>query len=153
MEYGSHLQWCFDVWEHEPNIDKKMLEKACIATPHIAGYSVQSKIRGIDMIYKIACDTRLIEEKPIMPIAMPKQRLTFSGQHSWQDIVLGVFNPMIITTMMRALLLPDENHGDCFDEMRNQFNYRHELAYSHVTEATVSTEDAALLAKLGVKMN
>lgn len=153
MDYGSHLHWCFDVWEHEPNIDKKILEKACIATPHIAGYSVQSKIRGIDMIYKIACDTGMIESKPISPIVMPKQRLTFAGQHSWQDIVLGVFNPMVITTMMRTLLLPNEKHGLCFDEMRNQFNYRHELAYTHVTEAVVSAEDAALLKKLGVKIN
>lgn len=152
MTYGSHLAWCFDVWEHEPDIDKKILEQVNIATPHIAGYSVQSKIRGIEMIYKIACDTGMIESKPIVPIVMPKQRLTFSGQKRWQDIVLGIFNPMIITTMMRELLLPEEQHGVCFDEMRNQFNYRHEFAYTHVSGAEVSLQDAELLNKLGVVM-
>jgi len=143
MQYGSHLHWCFDVWEHEPNIDKKIMERAIIATPHIAGYSVQSKIRGIDIIYKMACDTALIKAKPITPIVMPIQTLAFSGHRSWQEIVLGVFNPMILTHRMRE--------GCGFDEMRNQFNYRYELAYTMIKEAKVSGGDAALLRKLGVK--
>lgn len=36
---GHHLHWCFDVWAHEPIIDKTILAKAELATPHIAGYS------------------------------------------------------------------------------------------------------------------
>jgi erythronate-4-phosphate dehydrogenase len=152
LQYGSHLNWCFEVWEHEPHIDIKILESALIATPHIAGYSVQSKIRGIDMIYQIACDLKMIEAKPITPIAMPRQRLSFSGKHSWQEIVLGVFNPAVITTMMRTLLLTDDEDGKGFDEMRNQFNYRYELGYSNVMDAVVAEKDAELLRKLGVRV-
>lgn len=148
LQYGTHLCWCFDVWEHEPHIDKNILKRAYIATPHIAGYSVQSKIRGIDMIYKMVCETGLLPVKPIVPIVMPKQHLEMHGKHSWQDIVLGVFNPLVITDMMRTLLLPDENHGMTFDEMRNQFNYRHELAYTCVRDAVLSEYDARLLEKL-----
>ena len=112
IQYGAHMHWCFDVWEHEPNINKKILEQTLIATPHIAGYSVQSKIRGIDMIYRLACDKKMIESKPISPIVMPKQRLTFTGkQHHWRDIVLGVFNPNIISSMMNTILLPDHEGG------------------------------------------
>jgi len=153
FQYGSHLHWCFDVFEHEPNIDRKILEKTLIATPHIAGYSVQGKIRGIDMIYRIACDLQMIEPKPITPIAMRKQRLTFQGEKSWQDIVLGVFNPVVITTMMRTLILPDEEHGKAFDEMRNQFNYRYELGYTNITGARLTNDDTKLLKKLGVEFD
>ncbi|MDR2385696.1 MAG: 4-phosphoerythronate dehydrogenase [Tannerella sp.] len=35
-----------DVWEGEPDIDKYLLEKAFIATPHIAGYSADGKANG-----------------------------------------------------------------------------------------------------------
>ena len=35
-----------DVWENEPLIDLKLLEKASIATPHIAGYSTDGKKNG-----------------------------------------------------------------------------------------------------------
>ncbi len=155
LKYGTHMRWCFDVWEHEPHINKSILQQAFIATPHIAGYSVQSKIRGIDIIYRIACDTKMIEAKPITPLVMPRQRLDFSGQSRWQDVVLGVFNPMIITTMMRELLLPDADdlQSDApFDDMRNQFNYRYELGFTNITNVDLSVEDAMLLEKLGVKI-
>ena len=35
-----------DVWEGEPNIDPSLLQMAAIATPHIAGYSVDGKANG-----------------------------------------------------------------------------------------------------------
>jgi erythronate-4-phosphate dehydrogenase len=33
-----------DVWDHEPNFDPELVELAAIATPHVAGYSKQSKL-------------------------------------------------------------------------------------------------------------
>ena len=53
LSHGQHLHWCFDVWEHEPYINKAILKHTLIATPHIAGYSRQSKLRGIDLIYQL----------------------------------------------------------------------------------------------------
>ncbi len=38
-----------DVWENEPLIDRELLEKVDIATPHIAGYSVDGKANGTKM--------------------------------------------------------------------------------------------------------
>jgi len=35
-----------DVWENEPSIDKGLLDLSDIATPHIAGYSVEGKANG-----------------------------------------------------------------------------------------------------------
>lgn len=79
LQYGKHLHWCFDVWEHEPVINKSVLANVFIATPHIAGYSVQSKIRGIDMIYKKARALKWIPEIAVSPISMPHQTSDFSG--------------------------------------------------------------------------
>lgn len=152
MRYGEHLHWCLDVFEHEPSISKLVLEQAFLATPHIAGYSVQSKIRGIDMIYRIACDKNIITPQTVIPVAMPAQTLAFAGdKHHWQDVVLGVFNPLVMTAMMRAKLLPAENVGPVFDEMRNQFNYRHEFAYTRLSGLVLSGDDAALIKKLGMR--
>jgi hypothetical protein len=44
-----------DVWESEPDIDLELLHHVAIATPHIAGYSLDAKIRGTDMIYQAVC--------------------------------------------------------------------------------------------------
>ena len=38
-----------DTWEHEPQIDQRLLEKAIFATPHIAGYSADGKTNGTRM--------------------------------------------------------------------------------------------------------
>ena len=39
-----------DCWEGEPAISPDLLDRAFIATPHIAGYSRQGKIRATDMV-------------------------------------------------------------------------------------------------------
>lgn len=39
-----------DCWEGEPVIDRELLDRALVATPHIAGYSRQGKIRATRMV-------------------------------------------------------------------------------------------------------
>lgn len=39
-----------DVWENEPYIDTNLVEQATIATPHIAGLSIDGKANGISQI-------------------------------------------------------------------------------------------------------
>ncbi|MFR9628440.1 MAG: 4-phosphoerythronate dehydrogenase [Rikenellaceae bacterium] len=39
-----------DVWENEPNIDTRLLERALISTSHIAGYSTQGKANGTAIV-------------------------------------------------------------------------------------------------------
>lgn len=149
LQYGTHLLWCFDVWEFEPKIEKTILEKTIIATPHIAGYSVQSKMRGIDIIYRIACEKNLIPQQVISPRSMQKQQLSFAdGEHTWQSIVLGTFNPLVITAMMKTILLPAADYAHLFDEIRNAFNYRYEFKYTMLNTETSKT-DKQLLKKLG----
>nr|WP_319400277.1 4-phosphoerythronate dehydrogenase PdxB [uncultured Carboxylicivirga sp.] len=38
-----------DVWEKEPDIDKELMNKVWLATPHIAGYSLDGKANGTMM--------------------------------------------------------------------------------------------------------
>ncbi len=44
-----------DCWENEPRIDPALLARAAIATPHIAGYGYDGKLRGTEMLYQAAC--------------------------------------------------------------------------------------------------
>ena len=39
-----------DVWENEPDIDNELLELVDMATPHIAGYSIEGKANGTAMV-------------------------------------------------------------------------------------------------------
>lgn len=44
-----------DVWENEPDISRDLLSFATVATPHIAGYSTDSKLRGTLMAVEALC--------------------------------------------------------------------------------------------------
>jgi len=39
-----------DVWENEPDIDRELMSKTFLSTPHIAGYSTDGKANGTSMI-------------------------------------------------------------------------------------------------------
>lgn len=45
-----------DVWKHEPAINRSLLAAADIATPHIAGYSIQGKMRGTQAVVRAVGD-------------------------------------------------------------------------------------------------
>ena len=45
-----------DVWKHEPDINRDLLAVADIATPHIAGYSIQGKINGTQAVVRAVGD-------------------------------------------------------------------------------------------------
>src|SRR5690606_2379695 len=46
-----------DVFEHEPVISAEFLDLLTLVTPHIAGYSLEGKARGTQMIYDAFCQT------------------------------------------------------------------------------------------------
>lgn len=45
-----------DVWEHEPELDQELLELTDIATPHIAGYSIEGKTNATGMVVNAIAD-------------------------------------------------------------------------------------------------
>jgi len=56
-----------DVWDREPEIDGRLLARMDIATPHIAGYSLEGKLNGTDQVYRAAC--RFLDVEPIWSAA------------------------------------------------------------------------------------
>lgn len=50
-------QVVLDVFEHEPEISAELLDLIILVTPHIAGYSLEGKARGTQMIYDAFCKT------------------------------------------------------------------------------------------------
>lgn len=105
--YGKHLYWCFDVWEYEPIIDPEVLRTALIATPHIAGYSKEAKLRGIEMIYHAAVAKNIIVPIPVIPVIHHE---TSSN-----------FDPIKTTQQMKKSLLEG---SETFDNLRKNFSER-----------------------------
>jgi erythronate-4-phosphate dehydrogenase len=49
---GHEMTLVLDVWENEPTPLLELIPYVAIATPHIAGYSLEGKARGTEMIYQ-----------------------------------------------------------------------------------------------------
>lgn len=56
LKHGKKLNVVLDVWETEPELSLPLLSYVDIATPHIAGYSIESKTRSIVQIYNAYCN-------------------------------------------------------------------------------------------------
>jgi len=49
------LQVALDVWEHEPQVKLALAAQCALASPHVAGYSLDGKLRGTEQIYRAFC--------------------------------------------------------------------------------------------------
>jgi erythronate-4-phosphate dehydrogenase len=45
-----------DTWENEPLVSRELLQRVDLATPHIAGYSVEGRLRGAQLVLDAACN-------------------------------------------------------------------------------------------------
>lgn len=89
----------FDVWPEEPNYRPDLVSQTQLATPHIAGHSIEAKLRGTQMCAQVigeflgvsmdSCDITPLHETPSvtrMPddIASPSDfLLQLMQQHYW----------------------------------------------------------------------
>ena len=87
------LRWhgdvALDCWENEPVISRELLEKAIVATPHIAGYSAEGKQRGTAMMLA-ALNEFFGWDIPVPEIAAPATgaaQVTLAGIASSYDIL------------------------------------------------------------------
>jgi erythronate-4-phosphate dehydrogenase len=51
----GRLHAALDVWPGEPQIDPELIKATVVATPHVAGYSMDGKLNGTRMVYEAFC--------------------------------------------------------------------------------------------------
>ncbi len=103
-----------DCWEHEPDIDRELLRRADIATPHIAGYSQEGKIRAsqvaLDALTTFFMTPRVTVDQPMPPA--PAQSVNIRG-------ILLTYDPMPEVIKLKE-------HPEDFEKIRNTYPLRHE---------------------------
>lgn len=124
-----------DVWEGEPQVDVALAGLCRIATPHIAGYSLDGKLRGTAQVYAAFCAVRglepVIELAQLMPGA-PLTELTFATSAKPTDLLTtvcrAVYDPRRDDADFRRSLLGDEAQRRAgFDLLRKQYPLRREI--------------------------
>ncbi len=136
-----------DVWEGEPRIDYSLLDLVEIGSPHIAGYSLDGKVRGTEMIveelsrfFNLAArwDTRKIFPAPTR-IPLPNR---IGGQAALHSVVTQAYPILTDDEALRKLRsLSAGEAGAAFDRLRNDYNLRPEFNHYIVD---LHSEHAAL---------
>ncbi len=124
-----------DVWEGEPLVDVALAERCRIATPHIAGYSLEGKARGTAQIYRALCAhlgmLAPLELEALLPEPwLPQLTLHAGADPDWALSALcrAVYDPRRDSADFRRSLRGDEDMRRAgFDALRKHYPPRREI--------------------------
>ncbi|MDR9752838.1 4-phosphoerythronate dehydrogenase PdxB [Pseudomonas sp. SZMC_28357] len=129
------LQAVLDVWEGEPQVDVALADLCVLATPHIAGYSLDGKQRGTAQIYQAYC--QFISQAPQVSLddllAAPwlsQVQLSAATDPAWALATLcrGVYDPRRDDAdFRRSLVGTVDQQRFAFDQLRKQYPPRREI--------------------------
>ena len=156
----SDLSVVLDVWEGEPRISMPLLEKVSLATPHIAGYSLDGKLRGTEMIYAAACE---YFQRPLQWSAadeLPAEQLFDSGAFIAGDVagnirkaVLDCYDIRDDDARLRDILsLPEHARPSYFDHLRKEYPVRREFQAKKLNAENIEAPTQTVLRGLGFRI-
>lgn len=119
-----------DVWENEPALNTELLDRCLLGTPHIAGYSLQGKMRGSYMLYQALCDFLNIKPRHLLKDILPQGRLLnlqHGLQQDFESIVEQLPSFYDIKLDDNALRQVQQNVAKEFDKLRKNYPTRLEF--------------------------
>jgi len=125
-----------DVWENEPDLNFAFLDQVQVATPHIAGYTLEGRENGTSMVYAALIKFLSVQGKPI-------DEVVNNDVIEWQE---NTANITVLSERLNAVLLScykisdddqrlregkksEQDFGQYFDGLRK--NYPHRREYTH----------------------
>ncbi len=137
-----------DVWENEPDINIDLLNQVCIATPHIAGYSLEGKINGTVVIYNALCS--FLKVKPMWNPIFQKVGeneiiINYNGKltATLNNIFKSAYAIKEDDNRMRIIEnLDKKDRSAYFDKLRKEYPFRREFSNY---KAVISNGDERIL--------
>lgn len=114
IDNGQTGHAVIDCWEWEPDISRELLDKAFVATPHIAGYSRQGKIRATRMA--VDAVARALD---LTPAPMTETAPEGVAGSVTAALIAGSYDPLADTALLRS-------DPSAFESLRNHYNLRPE---------------------------
>lgn len=158
LRQRNDLAVALDVWEPEPEFNPELAALCQLATPHIAGYSLDGKIRGTEMIFNAFCQHFALQATSAVTYPEPVLKsVTVNASASAQQVLnmLGrvLYEPCNDDAAMRRLFnLAQHQRGIGFDNLRKNYPVRRELATLRVAGENYSAEQRKLFDVLQLGM-
>jgi erythronate-4-phosphate dehydrogenase len=143
----------FDVWENEPHPDPELIRQAHIATPHIAGYSLDGKANGTAMSVQALARFFGLPLENWFPTEL--------GQAGLRKLTLSNPEGLPLSQVREAIRQTCDIGGDdarfrqdpaSFESQRNNYPPRREFQAFSIHTASVGRESSEILKKLGFNL-
>lgn len=149
------LNVVLDVWPNEPRVSAELLNVVHLGSPHVAGYSLEGKYKGTEMLAKALTDTYqlTLNSTVTLPDGPTIDARLFEKEDNalWaSEIVLALYDPARDTATMRITAGETGIMPDAFDALRKEYPTRREIASMTVNHAPESL--AQLLRPYGFKV-
>jgi erythronate-4-phosphate dehydrogenase len=119
LQTRTDLDVVLDTWENEPTINLTLLQHTLLGTPHIAGYSLDGKVRGTAMVYRDCCEFLQTPPRWESPLA-PAEPLSS---------VLEAYDIREDDRRLKALLHDKTlDSASYFDQLRKTYPVRREFS-------------------------
>jgi erythronate-4-phosphate dehydrogenase len=150
-----------DVWEDEPNIDTELVQMVDLATPHIAGYSLDGKIVGMIMIYNAACEYFGLQAaktpEHFLPEPQIKQIVLDPGSAGEQQLLHEAIQQLYLIDLdnLHTKEIPSmgvDERGRFFDNLRKNYRVRREFQNTEVVLKTGCESLAKKLSGIGFEL-
>ncbi|MCM1518977.1 MAG: 4-phosphoerythronate dehydrogenase [Pseudoflavonifractor sp.] len=115
IDSGTIAAAAIDCWENEPNISLALLDRAFVATPHIAGYSREGKIRATSMVVRALCDFFGLPQ-----VDVAERVPAGAARCVTPAAILHSYDPLADTAALKA-------DPAAFESLRNNYLYRDEV--------------------------
>ena len=154
------LQAVLDVWEGEPEVDADLADLCVLATPHIAGYSLDGKQRGTAQIYQAFCahlgQAPSIQLSDLLPQPwLAEVHLNASTDPAWALATLcrSVYDPRRDDADLRRSLVGSvDEQRKAFDLLRKHYPQRREIDGLKVRINGDSAALSAIVTALGAEL-
>lgn len=125
-----------DVWEQEPRVNPQLVDRVWLATPHIAGYSLEGKVQGTEMVYQSLCrflglPARKKAGQYLPEPALSKLCFTSAAEEMGAGNIAmrSCYDPRRDDARLRLTMdLPVEERGTAFDRLRKNYPVRREFS-------------------------
>jgi erythronate-4-phosphate dehydrogenase len=148
------LKVVLDVWENEPDIIPELLKQTLVGTPHIAGYSLEGKVNGTQIIYNSLCEFLGTQKKFSFNLTNPIDHLRKFNVSEKKEFGLNYLLKSIYDIEaddLRMRRMTKMNHSQIivdFDLQRKQYPQRREFSNYSIHPENLSPDIKNILKAL-----
>lgn len=125
LQNGIVRQAILDVWENEPDINRQLLDRVWLGTPHIAGYSADGKANATRMALDALCRHFQIQADYTIVPPEPEGGLSIHTTDE-TEALLQIYDPRIDSQALKQ-------HPEQFESLRGNYRIRREkTAYQFI---------------------